>query len=130
MKLLFAKEATLLLLVLCYGFSIFGQKTKTYQLDETEVSTNRVKSTLDETFKSVEVISSDEIALMPVQNLEDVLEYITGVDIRQRGTFGVQSDISIRGGNFEQTLIMLFAKQVSFLDKFGFCNECVGQRNC
>ena len=29
------------------------------------------------------------------------------VDIRQRGGQGVQSDISIRGGTFEQVLVML-----------------------
>src|SRR5690606_23168265 len=33
--------------------------------------------------------------------------YISGVDIRQRGPFGTQTDISIDGGTSEQTLVLL-----------------------
>ena len=113
MKNLFAKEAILLLLILLYSFSSIGQKAKTYELDEIDISTSRVKSTMSETFKSVIIITKNDIAQMPVQNLEDVLEYFAGIDIRQRGIYGVQSDISIRGGSFEQTLILLNGVKVS-----------------
>lgn len=44
---------------------------------------------------------------MPVQSLDDLLETISGVDIRQRGVGGTQSDISIRGGSFDQVLVLL-----------------------
>ncbi|HID99484.1 MAG TPA: TonB-dependent receptor, partial [Thiotrichaceae bacterium] len=30
-----------------------------------------------------------------------------GVDLRERGTFGVQGDLSIRGANFSQVLILI-----------------------
>jgi iron complex outermembrane receptor protein len=33
--------------------------------------------------------------------------YVPAVDIRQRGPVGVQADIGIRGGNFEQTLVLI-----------------------
>jgi len=35
------------------------------------------------------------------------LQYAAGVDLAQRGIDGVQSDVSIRGGSFEETLIMI-----------------------
>ena len=56
---------------------------------------------------NIQIISSEEIENSPVQSVEDLLEYAINVDIRQRGRQGVQSDISIRGGSFEQVLIML-----------------------
>jgi iron complex outermembrane receptor protein len=55
----------------------------------------------------VSVISRSEIAQLPAHDLAQLLEYTAGVDLRQRGANGVQADVSIRGGNFDQTLILL-----------------------
>ena len=57
--------------------------------------------------KSLFVITARELALQPVESLEDILKMIPGIDIRTRGSKGVQADISIRGGNFDQVLILL-----------------------
>ena len=55
----------------------------------------------------ISVISSKEIEAAPVQNIQDLLEYIAGVDVRQRGAGGMQADVSIRGGTFDQALVLL-----------------------
>lgn len=39
--------------------------------------------------------------------LTEALEFAPGVDIRSRGPWGIQSDISIRGGSFEQTALLV-----------------------
>ena len=57
--------------------------------------------------KSVRIISAKEISALPVENIDELLENIAGMDIRTRGSKGVQSDISIRGGNFDQVLVLL-----------------------
>ena len=57
--------------------------------------------------KIVNVISQREIQNAPVQSIEDLLEYAVNIDLRQRGIDGIQSDVSIRGGSFEQVLILL-----------------------
>ena len=41
------------------------------------------------------------------QTIGDILEFAINIDNRERGGQGIQSDISIRGGSFEQTLILL-----------------------
>lgn len=51
--------------------------------------------------------SQKEIERVPVHSLSDILEQLQGVDIRQRGPSGSQADISYRGGNFDQTLVLL-----------------------
>jgi vitamin B12 transporter len=53
------------------------------------------------------VIGREEIQSAPVQSVQDLLRYALNVDVRQRGNLGVQSDISIRGGSFDQVLILL-----------------------
>ena len=55
----------------------------------------------------VSVIPREEIEYAPVTSIQELLEYVAGVDVRQRGAEGVQADISIRGGTFDQTLILL-----------------------
>lgn len=57
--------------------------------------------------RSIEIIDTSEISLSPVNAPQDYLNYSASVELNQRGTNGVQADIGIRGGSFEQTLIML-----------------------
>jgi vitamin B12 transporter len=52
-------------------------------------------------------INRAEIEQSQSRSVEELLRNIAGVDVRQRGAFGVQADISIRGGTFEQTLVMI-----------------------
>lgn len=56
--------------------------------------------------RSVVVTDSQEHPLA-FQDIEDYLRTDSSVDIEQRGAGGVQSDISIRGGSFEQTLVLV-----------------------
>ena len=39
--------------------------------------------------------------------MNDVLKLCAGVDVRQRGSFGMQTDISINGGTFDQILLLV-----------------------
>lgn len=56
---------------------------------------------------SVAVLRAEDLQAQPVRAVSDALAYVQGVDLRQRGPLGVQSDVSIRGGTFEQTAIMI-----------------------
>ena len=56
---------------------------------------------------SVEVLEEADIATLPVRSLSDALAYVQGVDLRRRGPLGVQSDVTIRGGTFEQSAVMI-----------------------
>ncbi len=43
----------------------------------------------------------------PIQTMESALSLIPSIDVRERSGKGTQADISIRGGSFDQTQIML-----------------------
>ena len=55
----------------------------------------------------VTVLERADIQAAPVQSINDLLKYAVGVDVRQRGPIGAQTDVSIRGGNNEQITILL-----------------------
>lgn len=57
--------------------------------------------------KNITIITSQDISNLKVQSVEELLSTIASVDMQTRGTHGVQSDVSLRGGNFDQTAILL-----------------------
>ncbi|MDP3432191.1 MAG: TonB-dependent receptor, partial [Bacteroidota bacterium] len=84
-----------------------------YNLDEVEVSAQRAPVTFSQVARIVSVMEKNEIEAAPVQSLQELLEYALSVDVRQRGVHGVQADISVRGGSFDQTLILLNGINIS-----------------
>lgn len=77
------------------------------RIDEVRVMGSRAPLTALQSAKIVEVISRDDIQRAEAQSINDILKLSTGVDVRQRGGFGVQTDISINGGTFDQIAILL-----------------------
>ncbi len=77
------------------------------KLDEVLVTGSRAPLTALQSAKIVTVISRDDIQRAEAASINDILKLATGVDVRQRGGFGVQTDISINGGTFDQITILL-----------------------
>ena len=86
---------------------------KELKLDEVVVTGSRAPLTQSEAAKIVSIITREDIDRAAVESINDVLKLATGVDVRQRGGFGVQTDISVRGGNFDQITILLNGVNIS-----------------
>ncbi len=82
-------------------------ETDTIQLPDVVIKENRLEMPFSEVSRTINVITARQIEALSVQSVNEVLSYIAGVDIRQRGPNGVQADVSIRGGTFDQTLVMI-----------------------
>ena len=76
-------------------------------LDEVSVTGSRAPLAKSQAARMVTVLDRQQIAQAPVQSINDLLKYAVGVDVRQRGAIGAQTDVSIRGGNYEQITILL-----------------------
>ena len=108
MKFIFLQKIFVLFFIIFILLSTTAHsQTDTITLKETEVMSSRISSVYGESARVIQIITKEEIAKAPVQSLQELLEYALNVDIRQRGDYGVQADVSIRGGSFEQTLILL-----------------------
>jgi iron complex outermembrane receptor protein len=71
------------------------------------VTASRIPTSLPLVARSIMVITAQEIKNMPVQSVQELLQYIPSVDLQQRGPAGVQADLSIRGSTYEQTLLLI-----------------------
>ena len=88
---------------------VFGQEkndSSSIRLSEVEVNANRNKL-YSEMGRVLTTIDKAEIKRSAVQSLDQLLDYVSGIDVRQRGTNGTQADISVRGGSFDQVLVLL-----------------------
>ena len=76
-------------------------------LDDVEVTGSRAPLALGQAARMVTVLTRDEIQAAPVQSINDLLKMAVGVDVRQRGPLGAQTDVGIRGSTQEQITILL-----------------------
>lgn len=80
---------------------------KEVMLENVEVTGSLAPLTLGKAARMVTVLSREEIQAAPVQSINDLLKYAVGVDVRQRGALGAQTDIGIRGGTQDQVAVLL-----------------------
>lgn len=82
--------------------------SKMLTLSDVVISENRIRSIpFAKVSQNISVINKNDIQKMPARSLQEVLSFTAGVDVRQRGPVGVQADIGIRGGSYEQTLMLV-----------------------
>jgi vitamin B12 transporter len=81
------------------------QKTDT--LDEVIISSTRIDLPFKKNSRTIQLITAEDMKKAGVTNVADALQQIAGIDIRRRGTNGMQADLYIRGGSFDQTLLLV-----------------------
>lgn len=82
-------------------------------LEELVINTER-PTPFQPLVRVVAVFQQRDIERAAVQNIQDLLRHIQGADLRSRGSEGVQADLNILGGTFDQTVVMI--NGVNFTD--------------
>ncbi|MFD1293729.1 TonB-dependent receptor plug domain-containing protein [Lutibacter holmesii] len=104
-------KSTLLIVLLFCVVQLQAQvtpvKKDTVELKEVVITSNRISVPFSKTSRTINLISSEAILKSASTNVSDLLQNVTGVDVRRRGVDGMQSDLFIRGGNFNQTLLLI-----------------------
>ncbi|ALJ05748.1 TonB-dependent receptor [Pseudalgibacter alginicilyticus] len=103
MKTKFAITALILSTLIGYA----QDKQQNQALDTIIISSTRIDLPFKENSRTINIISSEDIKNSAANNIADVLQQIAGIDVRRRGTSGSQADLYIRGGSFDQTLILI-----------------------
>lgn len=78
-----------------------------YALEEVETVSRQEADLYSPLLRQLILIRQDQLDLSSPRSLADLLDYYPGVDIRTRGVQGIQSDLSIQGGSFDQSLVLL-----------------------
>ncbi len=100
-----------LLLLLCLCVNAWARQEQDSiaikQLKEVVVSSSRIDLPLSQNARSIQIITKENIRQAGVTTVVDLLQQVAGVDIRRRGIAGTQADLFIRGGSFDQTLLLI-----------------------
>lgn len=109
-KFNFYMKATPILTALCISiFASFGLRA---QQSEVELDPVTITATLHPvsssgTGRNITVIKGEQFSKLPVHSIDELLRYLPGVEVQMRGPMGAQSDIVLRGGTFQQVLVIL-----------------------
>ena len=85
----------------------FSQEKEIQKLDTIVIKSTRIDLPFKENSRTIHIITSKVIKNSAATNVADLLQQVAGVDIRRRGTGGGQADLYIRGGGFDQTLLLI-----------------------
>jgi iron complex outermembrane receptor protein len=100
------KKIILALSVLVFQQNLLAQNQEK-QIDEVNLQGRFLSIPYNDVNENVTVITKQQIENSPATSIDELLQFHSGLDIRRRGSNGVQSDISIRGSSFEQVLILI-----------------------
>lgn len=101
------KQFALFFLAACSLAGVLAQNSlPNVELNQLDVSADRTKMYSDYG-RVITTIEKFEIEKSAVRSIDDLLDFVAGIDVRQRGINGVQADLSIRGGSFDQILVLL-----------------------
>ncbi|MCF6349999.1 MAG: TonB-dependent receptor [Flavobacteriaceae bacterium] len=96
-----------ILIFLFLTYAIKAQEIKQDSLNEVVVTSSRIDLPFSKNSRTITIINAEQIQNSVATNVADLLQEVAGVDVRRRGVDGMQSDIYIRGGHFNQTLILI-----------------------
>ena len=103
-KVLFA----LLIFQLTISYITAQENKNEIELEEVElISSPRIEILNSENSINILTISKEEIKKSTATNVSELLQQVAGLDIRRRGVEGMQADLYIRGGSFDQTLLLI-----------------------
>ncbi|PCJ65189.1 MAG: hypothetical protein COA58_10010 [Bacteroidetes bacterium] len=82
-------------------------------LDSVLVSASRLEVKKYESGKNITLISQAQISQLPISTVDELLQYVGGINVNSRGGFGVQADIGMRGSTFSQVLILIDNQRIN-----------------
>jgi len=91
-------------------------------LEPVFITASRLYSNVGADTREILLLDKTDIARLPVQSTEELLQYIGAVGTAKRGQGNIQSDYSLRGSSFEQVLVMV--------DGIRMNNPQTGHHNC
>ena len=79
----------------------------TITLDPVSISASLKPINVSKTGRNIVIIKGEEFNKLPIHSIDELLRYLPGIEVQSRGPMGSQSDIVIRGGTFQQVLVVL-----------------------
>lgn len=104
-----SRTSLLAVLALAAAPAAVSAQTPVWQLDSLNVTVG--SRTGAAPARAVEVLTAADLRTLPVRNVSDALDWALSVDVQRRSP--AQADVSLRGGTFEQILVLVDGVRVS-----------------
>lgn len=98
---------TVLALATIFFTSVISAAQTEQLLDPVTVTSSLIEKRGSETGRNITIIKGESFSKLPVHSLDELLKFLPGIEVQSRGPQGSQSDISMRGGTFQQVLVIL-----------------------
>ncbi|MBD0376840.1 MAG: Plug domain-containing protein, partial [Flavisolibacter sp.] len=89
------------------SFLLANAQDQENELDPVTITSTLQPASLSQTGRNILIIKGDRITQLPVHSIDELLRYLPGLEVQARGPIGAQSDFVIRGGTFQQVLVIL-----------------------
>ena len=89
------------------SISINASAQQKVDLDPVTITSSISPLNTSKTGRNIITIKGEQFNNLPVNSVDELLRYLPGLEIQARGPMGVQSDFVIRGGTFQQVLVVL-----------------------
>jgi vitamin B12 transporter len=85
---------------------VFSQVEPT-TLSEVSLTAHGNRQPTRNTGRNIWIVPGHLLSRSPIHSIDDLLRFIPGVEVQQRGPQGAQGDLLIRGGTFQQVLVLI-----------------------
>ncbi len=99
-------KKSIVLFILSTSLTSVAQERE-IDLDPVTVTASVQSKKISESGRNLVVFNGDSFSALPVNSIDELLRFLPGVEVQMRGPMGSQSDIVLRGGTFQQVLILL-----------------------
>lgn len=82
-------------------------QTENPTLDPVTISSTISPTLSSRTGRNITIISKEDIQKLPVSSIDELLRYLPGIEVQSKSAMGGSSDIMVRGGTFQQVLVIL-----------------------
>lgn len=90
-----------------FSICIHAAAQQEVDLDPVTITSSISPLNTSKTGRNIITIKGEQFNNLPVNSVDELLRYLPGLEIQARGPMGVQSDFVIRGGTFQQVLVVL-----------------------
>ena len=97
----------------CFAGPRIWAQEKEPELDPVTITTSMSPEKISRTGRNIFVIKGERFSMLPVHSVDELLRYLPGIEVQARGPMGAQSDIVLRGGTFQQVLVLLDGVRVN-----------------
>ncbi len=104
-----------LIIVLFLNIFLYGEEPVRIKEEKIVVVASKFPMKEMDIGKHVIIITKEEIERSPFKTIPEILKYCSSLDLQERGSFGVQADLSLRGSTFQQVLILIDGVRVNDL---------------